>query len=133
MNDSAITSGTLGPGNGLHKWLHAAQTWRLRDRDHALAPAPTHIIPGGTVRIGERSFRRPRGTPRANLRFVARALKMPLWPEPSPIARSGPALSYSPEEIAAYFALARRQTTARHRAMEAMLCLGLGAGLDGWT
>ena len=133
MNDSAITSGPLGPGNGLHKWLHAAQTWRLRDRDHALAPAPTHIIPGGTVRIGERSFRRPRGMPRANLRLVARALKMPLWPEPSPITRSGPALPYSPEGIAAYFALARRQTTARHRAMEAMLCLGLGAGLDGWT
>jgi integrase len=72
-----------------------------------------------------------RRTRRANLRFVARALKMPLRPDPSPIARGGPAAPYSAEEIEAYFALARRQITARRRAMEAMLCLGLGAGLDG--
>ena len=72
-----------------------------------------------------------RRTRRANLRFVARALEMPLWPEPSPIARGGPAAPYSPSEVEAYFALARCQITARRRAMEAMLCLGLGAGLDG--
>jgi integrase len=72
-----------------------------------------------------------RRTRRANLRFIARALKMPLWPEPSPIAREGPAAPYSPSEIEAYFALARCQITARRRNIEAMLCLGLGAGLDG--
>ena len=72
-----------------------------------------------------------RRTRRANLRFIARALKMPLFPEPSPIGRNGPAAPYSPGEIEAYFALARCQVTARRRNMEAMLCLGLGAGLDG--
>jgi len=72
-----------------------------------------------------------RRTRRANLRFIAKALKMPLPPDPSPIARGGPAAPYSPSEIEAYFALARCQITARRRAMEAMLCLGLGAGLDG--
>ena len=72
-----------------------------------------------------------RRTRRANLRFIARALKMPLFPEPSPIGRKGPAAPYSPGEIEAYFTFARSQITARRRNIEAMLCLGLGAGLDG--
>jgi hypothetical protein len=72
-----------------------------------------------------------RRTRRANLRFVARALGRPLRAEPAPIARDGPAAPYSCEEIEAYFALARSQVLRRRRAMESMLCLGLGAGLDG--
>ena len=72
-----------------------------------------------------------RRTRRADLRFIARALKMPLFPEPSPIGRNGPAAPYSPGEIEAYFAFARSQIAARRRNIEAMLCLGLGAGLDG--
>ncbi len=72
-----------------------------------------------------------RRTRRANLRFVARGLGLALRAEPAPIARDGPAAPYSFEEIEAYFALARRQVLRRRRAMESMLCLGLGAGLDG--
>lgn len=72
-----------------------------------------------------------RRTRRANLRFVARALDLPQRAEPAPIARDGPAAAYSCEEIEAYFALARCQVPRRRRAMESMLCLGLGAGLDG--
>jgi len=71
-----------------------------------------------------------RRTRRANLRFVARALEMPSG-QSRPDRRGGPAAPYSPSEVEAYFALARCQITARRRAMEAMLCLGLGAGLDG--
>ncbi len=72
-----------------------------------------------------------RRTRRANLRFVARALGLAQRAEPSRIARDGPAVPYSSYEIEAYFALARGQGLRRRRAMESMLCLGLGAGLDG--
>ena len=72
-----------------------------------------------------------RRTRRANLRFVARALDLPQRAEPAPIPRDGPAAPYSSGEIEAYFALARHQVPRRRRAMESMLCLGLGAGLDG--
>ncbi len=70
-------------------------------------------------------------TRRANLRFVARALHLPLVATPVPIARDGPARPYSHAETEAYFALAKAQPPTRRRMVEAILCLGLGAGLDG--
>jgi hypothetical protein len=69
-------------------------------------------------------------TRRANLRFVARALGLPLVAVPVPIARDGPAPPYSHAEIEAYFALAKAQPPTRRHVVEAILCLGLGAGLD---
>jgi len=73
-----------------------------------------------------------RRTRRANLRFMARAIGLPLRPEPSPISRSGPAPAYSEAEIDAYLGLAHHQPLSRRRVLEAMIGLGAGAGLDGY-
>lgn len=72
-----------------------------------------------------------RRTRRANLRYLAGTLGLRLHPQPSPISRSGPAKPYSQDEIAEYLLLARHQSLARRRSIEALICLGAGAGLDG--
>ncbi|CAN5223293.1 hypothetical protein BH24ACT1_BH24ACT1_05150 [soil metagenome] len=75
-----------------------------------------------------------RRTMRANLRFVARRAAPALGHPPSPpaLARSRAKAPYTDAEIAAYFTLAGAQPTPGRRArLEGLLCLGLGAGLEG--
>jgi hypothetical protein len=75
-----------------------------------------------------------RRTMRTNLRFVAlrAAPELPHQPGPAALPRDRAKGPYLGAEIAAYFALARSQPTPtkRHRLI-GLLCLGLGAGLDG--
>jgi hypothetical protein len=75
-----------------------------------------------------------RRTARANLRYLARASKGDLarWPDPTLIRRDTPKPPYGPAEIDGYFSLAAHQPTeSRRQRLVALLCLGLGAGLDG--
>jgi len=73
-----------------------------------------------------------RRTVRADLRFVARrAVPSLLGAEPAALARSGAKPPYTPAEVAAWFAHAAAQPTrARRERLTALLCLGLGAGLE---
>jgi integrase len=73
-----------------------------------------------------------RRTVRADLRFVARrTVPSPLGAEPAPLARSPAKAPYTPAEVAAWFALAAAQPTeGRRQRLAALLCLGLGAGLE---
>lgn len=73
-----------------------------------------------------------RRTARANLRFVARRLGLAQAPLPRSLRRNRAKAPYSQTEIAAYFALAGAQPTpARRDQSVGLLCLGLGAGLEG--
>jgi hypothetical protein len=75
-----------------------------------------------------------RRTARANLRYLARASRRDLarWPDPTLIRRDHPKPPYAQAEIDGYFSLAAHQPTeSRRRRLVALLCLGLGAGLDG--
>jgi integrase len=74
-----------------------------------------------------------RRTARANLRTVARAhAQVVRHPDPVLIRRDNPKAPYDGRCIDAYFALAAHQSTeARRWRLTALLCLGLGAGLDG--
>jgi integrase len=67
---------------------------------------------------------------RANLRFVAARACPRVSPARSEqIGRDQLICPYTPAEVAAMFSLARHQpTTARRSRLEALLCLGLGAG-----
>ena len=70
---------------------------------------------------------------RTNLRFVARHV-VPKLCQPLPVAlpRSRAKIPYSPGEIGAYLALADAQASlARRMRLQAMVCLGAGAGLTG--
>ena len=70
---------------------------------------------------------------RTNLRFVARHV-VPKLCQPLPVAlpRSRAKIPYSPGEIDAYLALADAQASlARRMRLQAMVCLGAGAGLTG--
>jgi len=70
---------------------------------------------------------------RTNLRFVARHV-VPELCQPLPVAlpRSRAKLPYSPGEIDAYLALADTQPSPpRRMRLQAMVCLGAGAGLTG--
>ena len=70
---------------------------------------------------------------RTNLRFVARHVVPELCP-PLPVAlhRSRAKIPYSPGEIDAYLALADTQgSLPRRMRLQAMVCLGAGAGLTG--
>jgi integrase len=73
-----------------------------------------------------------RRTVRADLRFVARRVVPALVVAgPAPLARSAAKVPYSDAEVAAWFALAAAQPTeARRHRLGALLCLGLGAGLE---
>lgn len=71
---------------------------------------------------------------RTHLRFVAtRALpEVAQRPWPAPLPRDRAKAPYTEAEVAAFFALARAQATeGRRQRLTALLCLGLGAGLDG--
>jgi hypothetical protein len=74
-----------------------------------------------------------RRTARANLRVVARAHRgVARHPDPALIRRDTPKPPYGQDDIDGYFALAAHQSTeARRHRLTALLCLGLGAGLDG--
>lgn len=70
---------------------------------------------------------------RTNLRFVARRV-VPTMCEPAPVAlpRSRAKVPYTSEEIAAYLALADAQPSlSRRMRLQAMVCVGAGAGLTG--
>jgi integrase len=70
---------------------------------------------------------------RTNLRFVARQV-VPELCQPLPVAlpRSRAKIPYSPGEIDAYLALADAQPSlARRMRLQALVCLGAGAGLTG--
>lgn len=87
------------------------------------------------VIVGMASCSEPaRRTARANLRFVARRAAPTLCHPPLPrsFRRSGAKAPYSPEAVAAWLALAAAQpTAARRHCFGGLLCLGLGAGLEG--
>jgi integrase len=70
---------------------------------------------------------------RTNLRYVARRAAPRLQaPDPIPLARSQAKAPYRQTEIDGYFLCARYQSTERRRQrLRGLLCLGLGAGLDG--
>lgn len=73
-----------------------------------------------------------RRTARTDLRFVARRVTPQLMPPaPVPLARSRAKAPYTAQEVAAYLGLAGAQPTEsrRHR-VTALLCLGLGAGIE---
>ncbi len=73
-----------------------------------------------------------RRTVRADLRFVSRrTVPTLIGAEAAPLARSAAKAPYSDAEVAAWVALAAAQPTeARRRRLSALLCLGLGAGLE---
>lgn len=75
-----------------------------------------------------------RRTARTNLRFVARRAAPEVChpPPPRPPPRNRAKAPYSPAEVCAWLALAGTQpTAARRHAFGGLLCLGLGAGLEG--
>jgi hypothetical protein len=73
-----------------------------------------------------------RRTARTNLRWVARRCGVAVDPRPVALARPRAKAPYSPGEVAAFFALAAAQPTeARRHRLVGLLCLGLGAGLQG--
>jgi len=74
-----------------------------------------------------------RRTARSNLRVVARAHPDVVHhPDPVVIRRDNPKTPYDQRAIDGYFVLAAHQPTAARRGrLTALLCLGLGAGLDG--
>ena len=74
-----------------------------------------------------------RRTARSNLRVVARAHgEVFRHPDPVSIRRDNPKAPYDQRSIDGYFVLAAHQpTAARRQRLTALLCLGLGAGLDG--
>lgn len=75
-----------------------------------------------------------RRTARTNLRFVARRAAPGLAhpPQPMALSRSRAKAPYAPAEVAAWLRLAATQPTeARRQHLGALLCLGLGAGLEG--
>lgn len=74
-----------------------------------------------------------RRTARTNLRFVSTRAAPGLGQPrpPAALARGRAKAPYGPEQVAAYFALAAAQPTqSRRRRLVALLCLGLGAGLE---
>ncbi|MBV6425198.1 MAG: hypothetical protein NAOJABEB_03012 [Steroidobacteraceae bacterium] len=73
-----------------------------------------------------------RRTARAELRYLARRLTPQLVPPaPQPLPRGRAKAPYDPAEVAAYFGLAAAQPTQRRRhRLTALLCLGLGAGIE---
>jgi len=73
-----------------------------------------------------------RRTARTNLRFLARRVAPALVaPAPVPLARSRAKAPYTPGEVAALLALAAAQPTeAGRQRLTALLCLGLGAGIE---
>lgn len=70
---------------------------------------------------------------RTNLRHVARKVVPDLFePVPARLSRSRAKAPYSPGEIAAYLALCDAQPSAARRLrLQALICLGAGAGLNG--
>lgn len=73
-----------------------------------------------------------RRTARTNLRFVARRAGVAQPPLPRSLRRNRAKAPYSPSEVAAWLALAATQpTAARRHCFGGLLCLGLGAGLEG--
>jgi hypothetical protein len=73
-----------------------------------------------------------RRTLRANLRFVARAVRVPRGPAPTALPRGRAKAPYARAEIASYLALADAQPTVlRCQRANALVCLGAGAGLIG--
>lgn len=72
-------------------------------------------------------------TLRANLRFIGCRVVPTLWAAPAPpLPRSGAKEPYTQREIDAYLALARAQGTLERRMrLQALVCLGAGAGLTG--
>lgn len=75
-----------------------------------------------------------RRTARTNLRFVARRAAPEVCHPPLPrsLRRNRAKAPYSPSEVAAWLALGATQpTAARRHSFGGLLCLGLGAGLEG--
>lgn len=85
------------------------------------------------VIVGMASASEPaRRTARTNLRFVARRAGIGQPPLPRSLRRNRTKAPYSPSEVAAWLALAAAQPTdARRHCFGGLLCLGLGAGLEG--
>ena len=73
-----------------------------------------------------------RRTVRTNLRFVARRAGVGQPPLPRSLRRNRAKAPYSPAQVAGWLALAATQPTpARRHCFGGLLCLGLGAGLEG--
>lgn len=84
-----------------------------------------------TVGMADRSAT-ARRTARTNLRFVAVRVGVAQLPGPTSLPRCRAKAPYSPVEVACYFGWADAQPTeARRHRLCALLCLGLGAGLEG--
>lgn len=72
------------------------------------------------------------GTYQANLRFIGQRLSPgPMWERPTPVNRRAVPVPYSPAELAELRAQVAKNTPDRRRGGEALMTLGLGAGLDG--
>lgn len=73
-----------------------------------------------------------RRTARSNLRWVARRCGIAAAPRPAPLSRSRAKAPYTPTEVDAFFGLAAAQPTeSRRQRLVGLLCLGLGAGIEG--
>lgn len=87
------------------------------------------------VMVGMAALGEPtRRTARTNLRFVAQRVVPEIChpPLPASLRRNQAKTPYSPSEVAAWLALAAAQpSAARRHCFGALLCLGLGAGLEG--
>lgn len=72
------------------------------------------------------------GTYRSHLRFVGERLNPTgAWERPIPVSRRSVATPYTPAELAQLSTQIRKNTPSRRRGGEALMALGLGAGLDG--
>jgi integrase len=84
-----------------------------------------------TVGLGGRSAVLRR-TARSNLRWLARRCGVAVEATPQVLARGRAKAAYTPAEIDAFFTLADSQPTeSRRQRLVGLLCLGLGAGIEG--
>ena len=84
-----------------------------------------------TVGLGARSAVLRR-TARSNMRWVARRCGVAVNATPAVLSRGRPKAAYTPVEVDAFFALADSQPTeSRRQRLIGLLCLGLGAGIEG--
>jgi hypothetical protein len=71
-------------------------------------------------------------TYQSSLRYIGERLcPSPLWERPTPVSRRSVPVPYGPAELTALETQIARNTEQRRRGGEALMALGLGAGLDG--
>jgi integrase len=134
--DVVAVAGPAGPVRA-RSLLWAASRLAVWGASVGLEPLPRVLLHGSVIErfvavgLGGRSDV-VRRTARSNLRWVARRCGVAIDPRPAVLPRSRAKSPYTPGEVDAFFALAAAQPTeSRRQRLVGLLCLGVGAGIEG--